>query len=432
MLFKNITVLNESLEIERDRYVQVTGDRISYIGSEPPKESSEGSGRQYDGRGKLLMSGFFNAHGHSPMSLMRGYGENMSLQDWLNKKIFPFEDHLSGEAVYWATMLSMAESLRYGIVSTSDMYYFCEDMARAVIDSGAKANISRSIVNPMGEAVSELASFQEMKRFYETFHNVADGRIKVDMSLHAEYTSNPETAKALAEYAKSLDDTVMHVHVSETRTEHEGCIQRHGLTPAAYLEKMGIFDVPAIAAHCVYSDEDDLDIFKAKGVTVAANPVSNMKLASGICNVQRILEKGINLAVGTDSVASNNSLDFIEEMKMMAIGCKVQTKDPTAVTPQDAIRAATAGGARAQGRLDSGAVKEGNKADLIVLDISPAHMNPVHDLVNNIVYSASGSDVIMTMVDGKVLYEDGDYPTIDIEKTIGQVGKATQKILERL
>lgn len=429
MLFKNITVLNEFLEIEQNRYVLITDDRISYIGKEPPVQSC---GREYDGSGKLLMSGFFNAHGHSPMSFMRGYGENMSLQDWLNKKIFPFEDQLSGEAVYWATMLSMAESLRYGIVSTSDMYYFCEDMARAVIECGAKGNISRSIVNPMGAPVSELDSFREMESFYERFHNKADGRIKVDMSLHAEYTSNPETAKALAAYAKSLDDTIMHVHVSETRLEHEECRKRHGLTPAAYLEKMGIFDVPAIAAHCVYADDADLDIFKAKGVTVAANPVSNMKLASGICDVQRILDKGINLAVGTDSVASNNSLNFIEEMKVMAIGCKVRAQDPTAVTPQDAIRAATAGGAKAQGRSGSGVLKVGNKADLIVLDISAAHMNPVHDLVNNIVYSASGSDVIMTMVDGKVLYENGNYSTIDIEKTIDQAGKATQKILERL
>lgn len=429
MLFKNITVLNESLEIEENRYVLVTGDRISYIGEEPPKQKYS---REYDGRGKLLMSGFFNAHGHSPMALMRGYGENMALQDWLNKKIFPFEDKLDSEAVYWATMLSMAESLRYGIVSTSDMYYFCEDMAKAVIESGAKSNISRSIVNPMGADVAELDSFREMKRFYETFHNEADGRIKVDMSLHAEYTSNPETAKALAAYAGSLDDTIMHVHVSETKTEHEECILRHGLTPAAYLEKMGIFDVPAIAAHCVYSDENDLDIFKAKGVTVATNPVSNMKLASGICNVQRVLDKGVNLAIGTDSVASNNSLNFIEEMKVMAMGCKVQTKDPKAVTPQDAVRAATAGGARAQGRKDSGVMKVGNKADLIVLDISAPHMNPVHNLVNNIVYSASGSDVIMTMVDGKVLYDNGNYSTIDIEKTIAQVEKSTRKILERL
>jgi 5-methylthioadenosine/S-adenosylhomocysteine deaminase len=237
---------------------------------------------------------------------------------------------------------------------------------------------------------------------------------------------------ALAEYAKSLDDTIMHIHVSETKLEHEECIQRHGLTPAAYLEKMGLFDVPAIAAHCVYSDDNDLDIFKAKGVTVATNPVSNMKLASGVCNVQKVIDKGVNLAIGTDSVASNNSLDFMEEMKVMAIGCKAFTGDPTAVTPRDAVRAATLGGAIAQGRKNSGVLKEGAAADVIVIDVSQPNMHPVHDFVNNLVYSGSGKDVLMTIVDGKVLYDNGNYRTIDIERTIFEVEKATHKILERL
>ena len=429
MLFSNITIINENMEVEQGKYVLVKEDKIAYIGNEKPNDSYE---REYDGKGKLLMSGFFNGHGHSPMALMRGYGENMGLQDWLFKKIFPFEDQLDSNAVYWGTMLTMAESVRYGIVSTSDMYYFCDDMARAVIESGCKSNISRSITNPMGAPVSELASMGEMKDFYSNFHNVAGGRIKVDMSLHGEYTSNPETAMALADYTRGIGDTVMHIHVSETKSEHEECIQRHGLTPAAYLEKMGLFDVPAIAAHCVYSDDNDLDIFNSRGVTVATNPVSNMKLASGICNVQKIIDKGINLAIGTDSVASNNSLDFMEEMKVMTIGCKVHSADPTAVTPADALRAATLGGAKAQGRKDTGLLKEGFKADLIVVDISQPNMHPVHNLINNIVYSSSGKDVILTMVDGKVLYDNGEYTTIDLEKTIYEAEKATKNILERL
>ena len=429
MLFKDITILNEDMEIEEHRYVSITGDHISYIGNEPPAESHD---REIDGRGRLLMSGFFNAHAHSPMTLMRGYGENMALQDWLTKKIFPFEDKLYPQAVYWATMLAMAESLKFGIVSSSDMYYFCEDMAKAVIDSGAKDNISRSVVNPAGIRPESLESFREMKDFYREFHGAAEGRIKVDMSLHAEYTSDLATAEALADHARSLGDVNMQVHVSETATEHRECLERHGLTPAAYLEKAGIFDVPTVAAHCVWSTEEDLDIFRKKGVTVAANPVSNMKLASGICDVKKVLEKGVDLAIGTDSVASNNSLDFIEEIKTMMIGCKVATGDPTAVSAKDALRAATAGGAKAQGRYDSGSLKEGYKADVIMLDISGANMHPVHSLINNLVYSSSGSDVVMTLVDGKVLWEKGEYTTIDIEKTIYQVEKAAENILERL
>jgi len=429
MLFKNITILNENLEVENNKYVLVKGDRIAYIGDELPSDTYS---REYDGKGKLLMSAFVNAHAHSPMTLLRGYGENMALQEWLFDKIFPFEDQLDSNAVYWGTMLAMAESLKYGIVSSSDMYYFCDDMARAVIESGAKANISRSITNPMGMDVDKLPSMQEMKDFYNNYHGAADGRIKVDMSLHGEYTSNPETARSLADYTRSLGDVIMHVHLSETELEHKECIERHGMTPAAYMAHTGIFDVPSIAAHCVYCTDEDLEIMKEKGVTVATNPVSNMKLASGVCNVSKVLEKGLNLAIGTDSVASNNSLNMVEEMKMMAIGSKVYFKDPKLVMPADALKAATVGGAVAQGREDSGVIKVGNKADLIVMDISGPNMYPVHNFINNLVYSSSGSDVVLTMADGKVLYENGIYTTIDIEKTIYNVEVATQKILERL
>ena len=429
MLFKNITMLNENLDVEKERYVLVKGDRIAYIGDKPPAEPC---GREYDGRGKLLMSGFFNAHAHSPMTLVRGYGENLALQDWLTKKIFPFEDKLDSNAVYWGTMLAMAESLKFGIVSTSDMYYFCEDMAEAVAECGAKSNISRSVINITGEDPQTLTSMKENTDFYNKYHNTADGRIRVDMSLHGEYTSDARTARVLADCARDAGDVIMHVHLSETKLEHEECKQRHGMTPAAYMEKMGLFDVPALAAHCVYAEDDDMDIFRAKGVTVATNPVSNMKLASGVCNASKVIDKGVNLAIGTDSVASNNSLNFIEEMKTLAISSKVYYADPTLIKPKDALRAATSGGAMAQGRTDSGILKVGNKADLIVLDISGPNMHPVHSLINNIVYSCSGGEVIMTMVDGNVLYENGIYSLIDIEKTVYEVEKATQRILERL
>ena len=429
MLFKNITIIDDEYKVLTEAFAAVEGDKITYVGSERPEGDF---GREYDGRGKLLMSGFYNAHAHSPMTLMRGYGENLKLQDWLNTRIFPFEAHLDSNSVYWGTLLAMAESIQDGIVSTSDMYYFCEDMARAVIDSGAKANISRSLTNFTGQAPETLESYAEMKSLYEGFHNAADGRVKIDMSLHAEYTSDPQTAKALADYAKEIGDTVMHIHVSETRSEHEECISRHGKTPAAYLNDAGLFDVPALAAHCVYCTDEDLDIFKAKGVTVATNPISNMKLASGICDAAKILERGVGLAIGTDSVASNNSLDMFEEMKVLAIGNKVGRLEPEVMTPVQALEAATRGGAKAQRRDDCGAVKAGNKADLIVVDISGPNMHPVHSMVNNLVYSCSGKSVVMTMVDGQVLYENGEFKTIDIEKTIFEAEKATNGILRKL
>ena len=428
MLFKNITVLGEDFQCRNDMYVAISEDKIAYIGKERPRGDY---GREYDGRGRLIMSGFFNAHAHSPMSLMRGYGESMALDEWLNTRIFPFEDKLDGNAVYYGTLLAMAESLQYGIVSTSDMYYFCDDMARAVADCGCKANISRSITNFTGQSAETLVSFQEMKDFYRDWHMAENGRIRVDMSLHGEYTSDRQTAEALANYATGLKDTVMHIHVSETEKEHAECVKRHGLTPAAYLNDTGLFDVPAIAAHCVYSTEEDMEIFRDKGVTIATNPVSNMKLASGIANTQMALDKGVNLAIGTDSVASNNNLNFFEEIKNLAIGAKVRNRDPKAITPTQALRAATIGGAKAQLR-DGGYVKEGAKADLVVVDISSVNMQPVHNIVNNLVYSCSGGEIKMTMVDGKILYENGEFTTIDIERVIREVNSATKGILEKL
>lgn len=429
MLFKNITILDEHFEIQENMYVGIDGDRITYISKEAPREIS---GRVYDGRGKLLMSGFYNTHAHSPMTLLRGYGENLALQDWLEKRIFPFEAKLDGNAVYWGTMLAMAESIRFGIVSTTDMYYFPDEMAAAVLESGAKNNMSRSITNFSDCDLWELESAAEMKHTYETYHNKGDGRLKIDMSLHAEYTSTPKTVKQLAEYTKQIGAN-MHVHLSETQKEHEECKQRHGgKTPAEYFNEMGLFDTPTTAAHCVWLEGDDFAILKEKGVTAASNPVSNAKLASGVCNVPRLLREGIPVSLGTDSVSSNNSLNFMEEIKAFATASKVKFSDPTAVTPKEALCAATWTGAKAQGREDCGRLKVGNKADVIAVDISGPHMHPVHNLLNNLVYSASGSDVVLTMADGKILYENGKFYTIDIEKTIYEADRAVSKILKAL
>lgn len=428
MLFKDITILDENFEIKPHMYVGVKDDKIDYIGSKMPDGDY---GRVYDGHEKLLMTGFFNAHSHSPMSLMRGYGENLTLQDWLGTKIFPFEDHLDSNAVYWGTYLDLAEATRFGVVSTSDMYYFCPDMARAYSAAGAKGNICRSIAAFEEEDFRKSSRGLESIEFYKEWHGWENGRIKVDMSLHAEYTSVPGVVKQLAEYTKEIG-AGMQVHVSETKKEHEECIGRHGKTPTAYLADLGLFDTNATAAHCVWVTDEDMEILKEKKVTVATNPVSNLKLASGVCNVPALMKKGINVALGTDSVASNNSHNILAELKTFAIIQKTKWEDPTLITPKEAFYIATRAGALAQGRNDCGLLKEGFKADLIALDISVPNMHPVHDLLNNLLYSSSGSEVVMTMVDGKVLYEDGEFKTLDVEKAKAEVENAKNKILSQL
>lgn len=429
MLFRNITISDENLDVREGMYVGIKGEKIDYIGTEMPKADY---GEIYEGKGKLLMSGFFNSHAHTPMTLMRGYGENLSLKDWLNTRIFPFEEKLTADDVYYASLLGIAESLRYGIVSTTDMYYFCDIMAEAVLKSGVKSNIGRGITCFTDDELKDLPGFRESKYLFEQYNNTGGGKIKIDMSLHAEYTSNPKIARQLAEYTKETG-TRMHVHVSETKQEHEDCKLRHGgKTPVEYFNELKMLDCKTTAAHCVWLEGEDFDILVEKGVTVASCPVSNLKLASGVCNVPKLLEKGVSVAIGTDSVSSNNSLNYLEEIKVFSLIHKEKSADPTLITPKQALYAATRAGALGQGREDTGRLKEGYRADLIVLDISGPHMFPVHDLTNNVVYSASGSDVVLTMADGNILYKDGEYLTIDMERVRFEVEKSMKRILDEL
>ena len=429
MIFKNISILDENFQIRNDMYVGIEGSRIDYVGDKAPEKNY---GEVISGKTKLIMPGFYNSHAHSPMALMRGYGENLSLQDWLVKKVFPFEAHLDSNAVYWGTMLCMAESLKYGIVSSSDMYFFVSDMAKAIADAGTKANISRAISGTGDSDISSMDSIKEMKTAAGSIHGSHEGRILMDVSLHAEYTSDRKIAEYLADYAKNSGFR-MHVHVSETEKEHLECKERHeGMTPVAYLADCGLFDVPTTAAHCVWVEDEDIDILKRQGVTVAANPVSNQKLASGLAPLAKFLERGVKVAIGTDSVASNNNLNFIEEIKSFALVGKVGAMNPEAITPTQALRAATIEGALSQGRYDCGVIREGNRADIIMIETSGVNMHPVHDMLNNLVYSMTESDIRMTMVDGRILYKDGEYVTIDEEKTIAETEKAAANILKRL
>jgi 5-methylthioadenosine/S-adenosylhomocysteine deaminase len=428
MLFKNITLIDENQNVRENMYVGIRDKKIAFIGDSKPYDDF---GEVYGGEGKLLMSGFYNCHAHTPMTLLRGYGENLGLQDWLETRIFPFEGKLDGSAVYWATLLGLAESIRFGIISTTDMYNFCDEIARAFGEAKVKGNIGRAILSFTDEELRETERFRECESLFKEYHNSFDGRIKIDMSLHAEYTSNPKTVRQLAEYTKEIGAR-MHVHVSETKFEHEECKKRHGKTPAAYLSELGLLDSPTTAAHCVHLEDEDMAIFKEKGVTVASCPVSNLKLASGTCNVPKLKALGINVAIGTDGVASNNSLNFIEEMKFFSLLHKGIFAEPAASSPRDTLFAATRAGALSQGREDGGLLKEGFAADLIMLDITKPNMNPAHDLVNNVVYSACGGDIIFTMADGEVLYRDGEYKTLDIEKVTAEAEKAKLNILKQL
>lgn len=428
MLFNSIDLLDENLNHKKDQYVGIIDGVIDYIGDEKPVKPY---GDEYDGCGKLLMAGLYNSHTHSPMTLLRGYAENLSLHDWLHDKVFPFEAKLTGDDIYNGTMLAAAEMLRFGTVSFTDMYYMGEEVARAVLESGIKCNFSWGVSCFNDSDYFDLRAYKETQTLIKSFQNAGNGRFKVDLSIHGEYTSTPKVVASVAEQAMQ-EGLNMHIHLSETEDEHEACKARNGKTPARYFYDLGVFNSPTTAAHCVWLEDDDFDILRENGVTVAACPVSNMKLASGFSKVDKMLRSGMKVTIGTDSASSNNNLNIFKDVHAFATIYKCISGNPAAITPKQAITAVTSTGAKAQGRADCGVLKTGAKADLIVIDTAVPHMHPVHDMLNNVVFAAQGSDVCLTMADGKVLYKDGEFLTLDIEKVIYNADKSTQDILEML
>ena len=431
MLFEDIAIIDENLDYREHQWVGIDGTCIDYIASEPPADVAR-YGEEYDGRGKLLMSGMFNAHAHAPMTLLRGYAENLPLQAWLEQKCWPFEAKMTGEDNYWATLLSCAEMARYGTVSFSDMYYHTPERARAVADAGMKANLCTSPLAFEPKPIQEYPIFAEMTDGIENIDGMAEGRVKFEACIHAEYTNNDITAKSVFDWAKE-HATRVHVHVSETKSEVAECKQRHdGKSPVQWLESLGAFDVPAIAAHCTWVDADDIAIMAAHGVSVAHNPASNLKLASGFAPISQLLDAGVNVALGTDGMASNNNHDMFQDMYLMALLPKGAELDPAIITPKQVLFAATRAGAIAQGREDCGLVKVGFKADLCVLDVTGPSWCPVNDMLTNVVYAGHGSDVVLTLCDGRVIYRDGEWPTIDLEKAKAEVCERTARIQAEL
>ncbi len=413
ILFSDITTLSENGTSALHQYVVTDGERIAYIGDTRPEGPFD---RVISGRDRLLMPALYNCHSHAAMTLFRGYGEDLPLQSWLNDRIFPAEDLLTSRSVYDGSMLAAAEMLANGVVSFSDMYFFCEDTVRAVDEIGMKANVSRCIVcfDPTSTREADTR-MQEAEALYRQYHNLSGGRIKIDMSLHAEYTVLPNAARYVAEFAKA-EGLSMQVHLSETEREHRECMERNGgKTPAEYFADLGVFDVPTTAAHCVYVTEGDIAILRDRGVTVAHNPVSNLKLGSGVMPMQKLFRAGVNVTFGTDGAASNNRLDVLREMNLAAILQKGTDRVCDAMHASDFLPMATVNGARAQGRGDCGQLAVGCKADLTVLSMDTVNNIPCYDPCVSVLYSATGRDVYMTMADGRILYEGGNYTTIDIE-----------------
>jgi 5-methylthioadenosine/S-adenosylhomocysteine deaminase len=420
-LFTNViaVTMDPASPVLKDAFVAVEGMKIASVGTQRPAGDFD---RVVDCTGRVMMPGLINAHTHIPMVLMRGYGGGCDLHTWLNEYIFPAESRWDDRSIAAATQLGLAEMISSGVTCIADMYMRTGVIAQEVVKAGISANLSCGVVYfgaPEDFSPEKCGDCQVTEELRKSWHGAEDGQILIDASIHAEYTSCPPLWKWVADYGQRFD-LGMHVHISETRSEHEKCLEKYGKTPIALFDQYGVWEQGGQAAHCVWVSDEDMEIMARKGITAIHNPYSNLKLGSGVARVPVLSRAGVNIALGTDGVSSHNSTDLFADMKLAAIlhngvGC-----DPMAVTAPQALAMATVNGAKAL-RRNTGVIAPGKMADLILVDFTAPNLIPCHDPAENMVFSAYGSNVVMNMARGKIIYENGTFLTLDLEKIRAEV-----------
>lgn len=397
-----ILTLTNGFQIQKGQ-LWVEGNRISYIGDGKEQETTQRAkewDREIDVAGNLLMPGFKNAHTHSGMTFLRSYADDLPLLDWLHKQIFPMEERINEEDIYYFCKLAILEYLSSGITACFDMYLSPDAMAKASIDCGFRT-VMVSGLNDFTHSLEGLdACFEKYNHDNELIHYC--------LGFHGEYTTSISLLKGVAALSQKYKAPVF-THNSETRAEVLECIQRHNATPTVFLDSLGMFEYGGGGYHCVHMTEDDLNIFQTKKLTVVTNPGSNVKLASGTAPIKKMMDMGINIAIGTDGPASNNCLDMFREMFLTTGLAKLKEHDASVVDANAVLSMATLGGAKAMGLSDCDFLAVGKRADLIIIDLSCPNMQPIHNITKNLVYSGSKQNVKLTMVNGKILYEDGAY-----------------------
>ena len=396
--FYNARVLTMQDTELKNTELHVCGKKITYIGNE--NKGDVVFDREIDCKGNVLMPGFKNAHAHSGMTLMRTYADGLPLQEWLTTKIFPLEARMSGDDVALLSKLAILEYLTSGITAVFDMYLTPETIADAFYESGMRL-VQVSGINKFGPTLEVLE-----ERFNKL--NGVNDLTSFRLGFHAEYTCDRELLEAIAAMAHKYKAPV-YTHNSETRVEVHECMVRYGMTPTVFLDSLGMFDYGGGGYHCVHMSDEDIAVFQKRGLSVVTNPGSNTKLASGMAPVKRFLKEGINVAIGTDGPSSNNCLDMFKEMALVFSLANLREDDALAVDGIDVLKMATVGGAKAMGLDDCDVLSEGKCADLIMIDMHQPNMQPENDIVRNIVYSGSKMNVALTMVNGKILYENGEY-----------------------
>lgn len=423
ILIENIDILQED-KILTNKNIFIQDDLILKI-----TESKDFQEVDYviDGKNKLAMPGLVNTHTHLAMTLFRGYADDLPLKEWLEEKIWPKESKLTSDDVYWGSLLGICEMIKSGTIAFADMYFYMDEVAKAVSESGIKASLSVGMIGITGD---ENEILNRGVIFAKNWHNSENGRIKVMLAPHAPYTCPPSFLEKVISKAVEFGLGI-HTHLSETFLEVENIKNLYGVTPVRLMNRVGLFNVPVLAAHCVFVDDEEIEILAEKEVGVAHNPQSNLKLASGIAPVKKMLQKKVKVGLGTDGPASNNNLDLWEEMRLAAILHKGTEKDPICVPAEEALKMATKNGMEILGWKDSGVIKEGYKADIIILDLNKPHFYPRHNLISHLVYSASSADVDTVIVDGKVLMEKRELKTLDEERIKFEAEKRAFDLIKR-
>lgn len=395
---KILTFENENEVKISEAEVWTDGAVICRVGETP--ETLPQFEREIDLRGDLLIPGFKNAHTHSGMTFLRSLADDMPLDKWLSEQVWPREARLSPDGLYVMTRLAVMEYLTSGITSCFDMYFHNDAFVRACIDSGFRA----VLCGDMNNFDHDYTELEDKFLRYNKTHELISYRL----GFHAEYTTSLERMEFVASLVQKYREP-MFTHSSETRAEVDGCIERHGVTPTVLFDRLGMYDYGGGGFHCVHMSDEDIEIFKKRGLWAVLNPASNLKLASGIAPVKRFLDEGINLALGTDGAGSNNALDMFREMYLTSVLPKYRENDASAVDARSVLRMACVGGARAMGLCDCDGIAAGKKADLAVIDLHRPNMRPINNIPKNIVYSGSKENVRLTMVNGRVLYENGEF-----------------------
>lgn len=411
--FTNGIILNKNFEIT-SKDVFVENNKIVAVGNSELKAENV-----YNLNGNLLIPGFKNAHTHSAMTFARSFADDLPLKSWLYDMIFPMEAKLTGDDIYWLSQIAFMEYLTSGITACFDMYYFPENFAKACVDFGFRS-VMTSGLNNFKESIDLLEN-------YYNKYNSYDELISYKLGFHAEYTTSRQLMEKISGLAQKYKTPVF-VHSSETENEVKECIERYGCTPTKLFDELGLFNYGGGAYHSVWLSDEDIDIYKKRGVWAVINAGSNAKLASGVAPVEKLMKNGIRLAVGTDGASSNNALDMFREMYLISAGQKLKNMDAASMDAQEILKMATFGSAHCMGLDNADVIEAGKLADLVVIDMHKPNMQPNNNIAKNLVYSGSKDNVKMTMINGKILYNNGEFVGVDTDEIYAR----SQAVIDRI